>query len=184
VSVRVWQARDGITPFLYLQKCASSSIELRLRQKYGSGTSRNVPLGEYEGPLAVMWRNPAERLESAYRMFQERPEMGKTRDSALPRADKMPFPDWVTRVLKIPDEDRDLHIASMSRQSSTDGVFRPTKVYLWDFEQLEADYGVEFDVRNASDHRIPTPWPYGQARDHHLAYEADWEVWYEHAYRD
>ena len=174
MSVRVWAHDESIVPFLYMQKCASTSIEEALRKKHGHG--KPVPLRDYDGPLACMWRDPGERLESAYRMFRERPEMGKTRDHAVPRADHMDFEEWAWGVLEKHDATRDLHVASQYRQATVDGRFKPTVIFKWDFAALGDAYGVTLDRRNVSSH-APTVWSPELILAHATHYEADWLVW-------
>ena len=166
----VWLWQDGRRPFLYIQKCGSSAIGSQV-----PGLGHTMPLKDYEGPLSVMWRNPKDRMESAYRMFYDRREMAVTRN--LPDMD-LGFTQWVHEVLQQPDADRDLHVATMTAQATRGGVFKPTVVYRWDFAQVAADYGVSvIDTRNPSDHRIPTVWGPGLLDAHREAYAADWQRW-------
>jgi hypothetical protein len=172
MSVRIFQDPKYV-PFLYIQKCASSCLSGMFRFQ-----GENIPLADYEGPLAVMWRNPKDRLESAYRMFRDRPEMGKTRDHAVPRADLMDFEPWAYQVLDKDPMKRDLHVASQTRcATDKNGIFKPTVIYKWDFKQIEADYGVTLTRRNESNRRIPTEWTPELLEAHRLAYAADWRVW-------
>ena len=171
VSVRVYQNTQHM-PFLFIQKCAASALSSQLR-----GNAVTVPLKDYEGPLAVMWRNPADRLESAYRMFFQKPDLLMDRNIPEPQ---MGFDAWAHKVMDQKDSERDLHVASMTYQSTafrTKG-FMPTRVYSWDFAQVALDYGVPgIDVRNATDKRWPLYWSQDLYDRHLVEYSDDWRTW-------
>lgn len=166
---------DGHPAFLFIQKNASTSISEAMRKVYGP-RARNVTIERYDGrPIAVMWRNPAQRLESAYRMFFHRPILCQDRN--IPPAHRLPFDTWAWKVLDMPDSERDLHVAQQTRQATDkNGIFMPTVVYRWNFARLMADYGLALDRRNES-HDVQTEWTEALVQRHKIAYADDWEQW-------
>ena len=178
---RTLQEVAGKVAFLYIQKNASTCISEGMRKRYGPrATNTHIGCANTWGkPLAVMWRHPGERLESAYRMFRERPDMAKDRNSKLPMADRMDFATFAMSVCRDWDDaGRDLHVATQAGQCTDNyGIFMPTKVYRWDFEAISRDSEIVLDRRNESNARIPTVWSPELTELHRAAYAVDWQHW-------
>lgn len=87
--------------------------------------------------VATLWRDPFERIESAYRFFSTH----RYASDEIPDV-RQSFADWVLAVCEIPDAKRDLHLRSQCRtclDSMGFGVLEDVRIIPWDLPALAAE---------------------------------------------
>jgi hypothetical protein len=146
-------------------KSASSAISQALRN---AGKRCDGVSDEHFASLPQrysFWREPHERLESAYRQF--------FRPGGVHDPDRDGFGNWVLRLCADPKLSEQ-HLVGQAQHLGD----AETTIIRWDFEELARVLGIPPITRtHVSDHAIPTVWT-DQARDaFRLRYWEDFELW-------
>ena len=169
--------------YLRTPKCACTAIKQALFERYGH-ECRSCNLSEWSQnlPLIAMWRDPFDRIESAFRYFtQSTHRKYQATAPGLPRA--IDWPGFVLGALMIPDDERNPHIRSQYRTACADYLdpiavdFLPAEVLRWDF----AAFARRFDLPDiphlnaSSTERVE--WTPDDRRAVRLAFDSDFEIW-------
>jgi hypothetical protein len=120
----------------------------------------------------VMWREPEDRIESAFRMYRENNEHYGV------------FADWVLRIcdrINWEETIRDGHITPQWMQCMWEDQFVPTKIIRWNFAEFSAEASLPPMSRryNASYH-WPTKWTDEARASYRERYAKDFEIWGAH----
>ena len=133
---------------------------------------RPADLPRHHMQRICLWRDPFDRLESAYRYFHD-----KDLDwPDLPDA-KQPFADWVLAICRMPDSLRNPHIRSQYAIAKLFFTTLPEIIIRWDFAELATNLGVpEIPKLNAST-EMELVWTEEAMAKAAWEYAIDFKVW-------
>jgi hypothetical protein len=123
----------------------------------------------------AMLRDPYQRIESAYRMFQA----NKSNAHHTMGDPTLPFAQWVRQVTQITDADLDSHLVSQwDYCCDLKGVWMVDHLSRWDWEEWEDLWGAGVMIRaNSSDKSIPCVWTPDATKRFEDRYSADLDLW-------
>jgi len=128
--------------WLHINKCGTTTMASLLRKIPGGLNSffhHDYPLERADNRVVCMWRDPAERIESTYRMYQKNKVHGWEHWS---------WPDFVRHIcdnkaLKDPHMIPQYEVAT-----SKYGRFVPDLVLRWEWSEVQGLYGIAPEVHN------------------------------------
>lgn len=121
-----------------------------------------------EREVLCMWRNPFERIESAYRMYSQKDVHGWGGRS---------FEEFVHYCCRYKHL-RDPHLLPQYEVATSKyGRFVPDRVLLWDWETVEEIYGIVPGVRNHTPGDRQS-WPRELRIEFEERYAMDIQVWH------
>ena len=119
------------------------------------------------------WRNPYDRMESAFRFFSQHNHPHTVPDPSAG------FSNWVIQISETPDEQRDPHLISQWRSVTQLYTEGPDVVIRWDFSKLATEFIVpEIPHVNKSRGERQHWTDEAEAKFYH-SYHKDFEVWYD-----
>lgn len=124
----------------------------------------------------VMWRNPFDRLQSAYSFFTHNncPE-----DIPDPRA--YPDSDWIVRICETPDSTRNPHVATQHRIATQYFTDLPDIIVRWDFDQMKNELCIQEIPLSNNSPKMEFDWQPEAVLMVREEYAIDLKVWQEGA---
>lgn len=133
--------------------------------------------------IVFMYRNPRERLESAYRFLTMGERGDYARKAHMPNPLGVPFEEWVLRICEAGEGvlDMDPHIRPQScfchRYERGEFFLVPTIELAWDWDQLAKLCGRGFPVKVNASPRADLEWTPEMLEAHGRVYWWDWVKW-------
>jgi hypothetical protein len=164
--------------YVPIYKNGTSAISVALGQaRLAKEIYNSQRIHEAPGPRVVMFRNPVDRIESAYRFFYVREKT----PLALLHPAKTPFDQWVEWICGQLDEDRNKHVCTqvaLATVGMTPGRL-PAIIVRWDFAEFAQEFGLStIKPENQSEADIPTVWSDRARQAHAEAFTEDFKVWH------
>lgn len=122
-------------------------------------------------PRCCVWRDPLERLESAFAFFSTH-----TPPRGIPPTNAG-FEAWVYAVCDIHDEDRDPHLRSQWATVTAWWPERPHQIFKWDPTALCALLAVGTPPKINVTDKPAIDWTYGMINCISDAYTPDFDIW-------
>ena len=165
--------------FLKILKNAQSSVGRAISEGFPeSYTVEKNDTKDYPREITVLWRNPADRTESLFRMASEL-KMAAVRNEKIPHP-RLGWEYWVLELLKNPLIN-DHCLPQMELARNQDGRFLPTVEFFFDdIPALMAHYGIRMvskDKWNISPRNGDLVWSQELRELHRDVYRDDWEKW-------
>lgn len=137
---RIIAPNDEAYPmWLHINKCGTTTMASLLRKIPGGLNSYFHHDYPVHREVICMWRDPAERIESTYRMYTQKRVHGWG-DQSFDR-----FIKWICTNKRLHDP----HMQPQYEVATNKyGRFVPDRVILWDWSKVQELYGIEPEVHN------------------------------------
>jgi len=137
---RIIAPNDEAYPmWLHINKCGTTTMASLLRKIPGGVNAHFLHDYPAHREVVCMWRDPAERIESTYRMYTSQRVHGWEHRS---------WPDFIHHIC----ENRTLKDPHMTPQyevaTSKYGRFVPDRVLRWEWSEVQELYGIAPEVHN------------------------------------
>lgn len=165
---RVIAPNDASYPcWLHINKCGTTTMA-ELMGKIPGGVNaffhHDYPV---EREVLCMWRDPFERIESAYRMYSQKEVRGWEERS---------FEQFVHHICSKRDLQDPHMLPQYEVATNKYGRFVPDRVLLWDWDMVGEVYGIEPETRNHTPGE-PQSWPRELRVEFATRFELDFLVW-------